>query len=63
MTFLTWLIYAGSRRINLYETPQKLGLPISYVLQLAAAKAAGLDDAALRAQTEEFRRVVAGYKR
>lgn len=43
---------------DFYAMPENLGVPILYVLQLVAAKEAGMDEVTIQRQTEEFRRLV-----
>ena len=45
---------------TIYGTPENLGLPISYALQLIAGKGAGKTEVELRKQAEDFRRLVVG---
>ena len=48
----------GASLEEFYATPENLGLPIQWALQMVAAKAAGVDAGEIRRQTEEFRRLV-----
>jgi hypothetical protein len=41
-----------------YATPENLGMPINFALQLISAKAVGVSDAEIRNQDKEFRRLV-----
>jgi hypothetical protein len=45
-----------------YATPDNLAIPICRALQVVSAQKAGLDEAAIRKQTEEFRREAGTYK-
>lgn len=56
----------GADRTNLaldqfYATDENLGVPIVRAIQILAAKEAGLDEAAIRKKTEEFRREARTY--
>ena len=41
---------------DFYATPENLGIPINYALELISAKALGVSDADIRRQDQEFRR-------